>query len=194
MSARSQTDDADLVRRAKAGDREAFGVLVGRYMKAAYSVALAVIGRHEDAEDAAQESFLVALQHIEECRNPERFGAWLLTTVRNRAKNLLRRESIRASDPIPLDARSSGPLPDRDAESEEVLQSLKQALSGLPQVQREVVLLHDLQGWKHREIAERLGLPEGTVRSHLHFARKALRTALAGPHSEDRAGDQGRRQ
>ncbi|MED5564158.1 MAG: sigma-70 region 4 domain-containing protein, partial [Gemmatimonadota bacterium] len=49
------------------------------------------------------------------------------------------------------------------------------ALQRLPEVQREIVLLHDLEGWKHREIAECLGIPSGTVRSHLHFARKSLR-------------------
>jgi len=56
---------------------------------------------------------------------------------------------------------------------------LAEALDALPQIQREIVLLHDLEGWKHREIAERLEIPAGTVRSHLHFARKALREALA---------------
>jgi RNA polymerase sigma-70 factor (ECF subfamily) len=57
---------------------------------------------------------------------------------------------------------------------------LRSALAELPEVQRQIVLLHDLEGWKHREIAERLDLPSGTVRSHLHFARKALRQALEG--------------
>ena len=61
---------------------------------------------------------------------------------------------------------------------------LDAALAQLPQVQREIVLLHDMEGWKHREIAERLGIPSGTVRSHLHFARKALRVALAGEAAE----------
>ena len=56
---------------------------------------------------------------------------------------------------------------------------LEGALSELPEVQRQIVLLHDLEGWKHREIAERLELPSGTVRSHLHFARKALKSALS---------------
>ena len=55
---------------------------------------------------------------------------------------------------------------------------LEEALAELPEVQREIVLLHDMEGWKHREIAERLEIPSGTVRSHLHFARKALRAAL----------------
>ena len=69
-------------------------------------------------------------------------------------------------------------MPDRIAETRELRDLLEQALAGLPEVQRQIVLLHDLEGWKHREIAERLELPAGTVRSHLHFARKTLRLAL----------------
>jgi RNA polymerase sigma-70 factor (ECF subfamily) len=60
----------------------------------------------------------------------------------------------------------------------------------LPEVQREVVLLHDLEGWKHREIAEQMGIPSGTVRSHLHFARKALKKDLS--LSEHRADNRER--
>jgi RNA polymerase sigma-70 factor, ECF subfamily len=64
------------------------------------------------------------------------------------------------------------------AETAELREQLRGALMGLPEMQRQIVLLHDLEGWKHREIADRLDLPCGTVRSHLHFARKALRSAL----------------
>ncbi len=175
MSEQARIADAELLRRARAGDRESYGVLVERYMRAAYAVALSVTGHHEDAEDAAQESFLVALRHLEDCRDPERYGSWLLTTVRNRARNLVRRESLRASEPIRMEPPSRARAPDREAEGAQVRERLREALTRLPEVQREVVLLHDLQGWKHREIAERLGMPEGTVRSHLHHARKALR-------------------
>ena len=153
-------------------------MLVQRYQRPAYAVALSVTGRHEDAEDAAQESFLVALDRLDECRSPERFGGWLMTIVRNRSKNLVRRESLRETDELPPGARSRIPTPDRTAEASELREMLRKALHELPEVQRQVVLLHDLEGWKHREIAERLDLPCGTVRSHLHFARKALRAAL----------------
>jgi RNA polymerase sigma-70 factor (ECF subfamily) len=141
-------------------------------------VALSVVGRHEDAEDAAQEAFLVALERLEECRNPERFGGWLLTIVRNRSKNLIRRETLRETDEVPAGTRSRTPTPDRVTETAELRQWLERAMQELPDVQREIVMLHDLEGWKHREIAERLELPAGTVRSHLHFARKALRRTL----------------
>jgi RNA polymerase sigma-70 factor (ECF subfamily) len=147
-------------------------------MRPAYAVAMSVTGRHEDAEDAAQESFLVALQRLEECRSPDRFGGWLMTIVRNRSRNLVRRESLRDADQVPESARHAGPTPDRVTERVQLKERLEEALAQLPSVQREIVLLHDLEGWKHREIAERLELPSGTVRSHLHFARKALRALL----------------
>ena len=172
------SSEGELVRLALKGDERAFGSLVERYQRAAYAVAYSVTGRHEDAEDAAQESFLVALRRLEECRNPDRFGGWLMTIVRNRSKNLIRRESLRETEQVPLGARSRTPEPDRMAETSELREMLEQALSELPEVQRQIVLLHDLEGWKHREIAERLELPSGTVRSHLHFARKALRKGL----------------
>ncbi|HSW28032.1 MAG TPA: sigma-70 family RNA polymerase sigma factor [Longimicrobiales bacterium] len=166
--------------RARRGDERAFGQLVERYRRAAYAVAYSVTGRQEDAEDAAQESFLVALQRLDECRSPERFAGWLMTIVRNRSRNLVRRESLRETDQVPLSASTRSPTPDRDAERSELQAALRDALGALPDVQREIVLLHDLEGWKHREIADRLNLPSGTVRSHLHFARRALREALSG--------------
>lgn len=178
MSGSLTPNDGDLVRSARRGDESAFGLLVQKYRRAAYAVAYSVTGSHEDAEDAAQESFLVALERLEECRSPERFAGWLMTIVRNRSRNLVRRESLREMDPVPLSASTRLPTPDRETERSELQATLREALDGLPEVQREIVLLHDLEGWKHREIADRLGLPSGTVRSHLHFARRALRDAL----------------
>ncbi len=178
MSAHHENSDETLVRKARVGDDRAYGELVTRYMKAAYAVALSVTGRHEDAEDAAQESFLVALKRLDECRNPERFAGWLLTIVRNRSRNLVRRESLRAVEPLPPGASGAGPTPDRETEQSMLRERLQAAVATLPPIQREIVLLHDLEGWKHREIAERFDIPSGTVRSHLHFARKALRVAL----------------
>ena len=170
--------DGELVRRAREGEAMAFGLLVRRYQRAAYAVALSVTGRHEDAEDAAQESFLVALERLDECRSPDRFAGWLMTIVRNRSRNLIRRESLRGTEQVPATARSGSALPDVVTETAELREALQVALSAIPEVHRQIVLLHDLEGWKHREIAERLDLPSGTVRSHLHFARKALREAL----------------
>ena len=123
-------------------------------MRAAYAVALSVTGRHEDAQDAAQESFVVALERLEDCRSPEKFAGWLMTIVRNRSRNLVRREVLRDTDQVPESTRSSSPTPEREMATSELRRELTDALDGLSEVQRQVVLLHDLEGWKHREIAE----------------------------------------
>lgn len=175
MGERESVSDELLVRRAQAGDGEAFGTLVGRYMRAAYAVGLSVTGRHDDAEDAAQEGFMVALERLDDCRIPARFAGWLMTIVRNRARNLVRREVLRDTDAVPETAAARGRTPDKAAEHVELQERLRDALRRLSEVQREIVLLHDLEGWRHREISEHLGIPSGTVRSHLHFARKSLR-------------------
>ena len=179
LRATDHPDDSELVLRARKGEELALSMLIERYQKSAYALALSVTGRHEDAEDAAQESFLVALDQLDECKDPERFSGWFMTIVRNRSKNLIRRESLRRTSDVPQGTRSRIPTPDKIAETSQLREILQQAIAVLPEIQQEVVLLHDLEGWKHREIAERLGIPSGTVRSHLHFARKALKQALA---------------
>jgi RNA polymerase sigma-70 factor, ECF subfamily len=189
MDDRSDLRDGQLVRLARSGDEGAFASLVNRYRRAAYSVAFGVAGRHEDAEDAAQESFLVALERLEECRNPEKFAGWFLTIVRNRARNLIRRERLREGEPLPFTLRTGDAGPDDWVERVELRDRLRAALEELTPVQREVVLLHDLEGWKHREISERLDMPSGTIRSHLHYARKRLRELLEpaeGPAMEEK--------
>lgn len=174
-----ERSDSELVLLARSGDGDSFGELVRRYQRVAYAVALSVTGKHQDAEDAAQESFLVALQRLDDCKNPARFAGWFLTIVRNRSRNLIRRESLRGGEQIPASARAADPAPDRMADISALRSRLKEALSALPELQRDIVLLHDLEGWKHDEISARLGIPSGTVRSHLHFARKALRAKLS---------------
>lgn len=181
MGTARKVDDGQLVRLTLAGEEEAFGRLVRRYRRAAFAVALSVTGHRENAEDVAQEAFLVALERLDDCRKPERFAGWLMTIVRNRARNLIRRESLRDAERLhdTVPSRNRGPA--GVTELVRLRERLEEALAELTEVQREVVLLHDLEGWKHREIAERMGLPSGTVRSHLHFARKALREGL-GEH------------
>ncbi len=191
MSDLTDLGDGELVRLARTGDSTAFAELVRRYRRSAYSVALAVSGRHEDAEDAAQEAFLVALERLDECRKPERFAGWFLTIVRNRARNLIRRERLREGDPLPFDLESNGPGPQGWTERMQLRERLRLALRELTEVQREVVLLHDLEGWKHREIADRMDMPSGTIRSHLHYARKRLRELLEptlGSDTEEMTG------
>lgn len=180
------TEDAVLVERAIRGDAAAFEALVHRYARSAHAVALAVVKEPADAEDVCQDAFIRALERLEECRNPARFGAWLLRIVRNRAHSVRRYLGVRTAAPLDTVALSSGePGPGHDAERTELREDLLEALADLTEVQREVVLLHDLEGWKHREIGELLGLPEGTVRAHLFHARRALRDHAAIRRSKE---------
>ncbi|MBB4636426.1 RNA polymerase sigma factor [Longimicrobium terrae] len=174
------TDDAArLVELALAGDADAADTLVRRHMGAAYAVALAITRNPQDAEDVAQDAFVLALERLAECRDPRRFAGWLIRIVRNRAFNHRRYLGIRAAEPLDEAFQSpGGASPADDAERADLRDRLNAAVAELPQSQREVLLLHDLEGWKHREIGEVLGMPEGTVRYHLFNARRAVRGRL----------------
>lgn len=178
------SDVASLVGRALRGDASAAERLVRLHLGAAYAVALSVTRVPQDAEDVVQDAFVTALERLEEC-TPERFPGWLLRIVRNRALNHRRGEGVRAARPLDEAAdRAAGDSPARDAERTELRERLSAGLETLTDVQREVLLLHDLEGWKHREIAAALGLPEGTVRHHLFHARRAMRARLGAVHRE----------
>lgn len=179
--------DAQLVELARGGDPDAFERLVRRHLRAAYLVALAAIGEVADAEDICQDAFIIALERLDDCRYPDRFLAWLLRIVRNQAHSLRRRQRVRRALPLEganaeVDRRAD---PARDAARAEIRDRLLRELEELSEVQREVLLLHDLEGWKHREIAEQLGIPEGTVRAHLSYARRNMRERLGYVYCED---------
>lgn len=168
--------DAELVARARKGQAEALEALVRRYLRPAYAVALSVVRNGADAEDLAQEAMMRALQRLEQCRDPQRFAAWLLQAVRHRALNQLQQGKSRAAL---LDSVERGAVMEVDPSRVLVKEQLLGALGQLNEVQREVVLLHDLQSWTHAEIAGALGISEVMSRQHLFVARKVMRAHLA---------------
>lgn len=171
--------DAELVAGVRARSRSAAAALAGRYLRACRAVALAITHDVAGAEDIAQDAFVYAIEHIADCRKPARFGAWLMQIVRNRSRNYLRDD--KRSRSVPLDEQvleSRAPRPDRTAERAQIRDRLLAALATLTEDRRTVVLLHDLEGWTHREIGERLNMPAGTVQSHLYHARRTLRELL----------------
>ena len=168
-------EDAALVRRVIAGDARAFETLVRRYTGPAHAVALGIMKEPADAEDVVQDAFVKALERLEDC-DPEKFGAWFLRVVRNRAHSVRRYLGVREAAPLDaIPTASNAPGPHRDTERSQLRANLLEAIGELTEVQRQVLLLHDLQGWKHREIGEMLDIPEGTVRAHLFHARRTLR-------------------
>jgi RNA polymerase sigma-70 factor (ECF subfamily) len=180
------TSDAQLVARIRTGDRDAAEALAQKYLPIGRALALAILGNVADAEDVCQDAFLIALRDIDQCRKPQRFGAWLSQILRNRARDLMRQRRARPDVAVELAGLRAEPEQLERAARAELRERLLHALAQLDAAQREAVLLHDMEGWKHREIADLLGLPSGTVRSHVHHARARLRRLLGHTHLEER--------
>ena len=184
------TDERALVQRAQAGDLEAFGELVSRYMRRAYYAALGLVGSHDDAMDLSQETFARAFR-ARTSLDPDRpFYTWLYTILRRLCFNFLRDRNTRArklaeaagwlSDEA--SARAAAHNPARVAELAELRRTVAQAIEGLPERQREVLVLQEFEGLRYREIADLLGIPIGTVMSRLYAARRHLAASLAENH------------
>jgi RNA polymerase sigma-70 factor (ECF subfamily) len=171
--------DAVLVARIQSGDAAAFETLMRRHFRMAFIIAYAQLSNREDAEDVCQDAFVRCWERMGDCRDPVRVSAWIATIVRNTAHN--RRDFLRVRAAEPLEAAAAESAPSRsDAATwrHELRARLSAALGVLSQVQREIVLLHDLEGWRHAEIASRLGLSDTMSRRHLSDARKRLRAQL----------------
>ena len=178
------SDETDLVARARAGDRDAFGVLVERYAGQARRVARAVLDDPDDADDAAQDAFLSALVKLGQFDSRRPVGPWLLRIVANAAADRRRRRKVRRAEVLDPAARAPGPGPDAEAVRSELGALLRAALAELSERRRLAVVLFDVEGYGHAEIGRILGVPEGTVRSDVFHARRFLRGRLAGWREE----------
>jgi RNA polymerase sigma-70 factor, ECF subfamily len=182
--AESRTHDAAFVTRARAGDAAAFTALVRRHLPAAFAVARSVVVERADAEDVCQDAFVTAFTRLAQCQPAEQFRAWLLRITHNRAITLLRWQRVRTAavlgtGPGESDVPASGESPLAAAERADIRARLMTALARLPTAQHTVVILHDIDGWGHRDIAALLGIADGTSRSTLFDARRRLRAQLA---------------
>lgn len=171
--------DAELAARAADGDGEAFGVLVDRHAPSVRRAVRSLLGDDHDADDAAQDGFLAAWRAIDRYDRSRPFRPWLMRIAINAARDLRRRQTIRRTEQIsPAEASPRGG-PDRDTDRSLLRERLDEALGVLTERQRVAVTMFDAEGYAHAEIAEVLGIPEGTVRSDVFHARRALRVALA---------------
>lgn len=170
--------DSDLAEQVRRGDAAAFDILVARHMRRAFSIAYRLLGHREDAEDLVQDAFLAALQRIDTFQSGRSFGPWLARIVVNRGLNARKARTLRQTEAIPDDVPALSTLPDRAAEQAEIRARCRAALNALPEQQRVITELFELEGFTSAEIAEVLEIPAGTVRWQLHEARRALRGAL----------------
>ena len=171
---------------AQRGDTAAFNELVLIYQTSVYNVALRTLGHSEDAADATQETFIAAYRAIREFRGGS-FKAWLLRIAVNTCYDLLRRRQRRPSTSLDVIVDESGDQtefadrrvgPERAALGSETVSVVEQGLATLPDDQRIIVVLCDVQGLSYEEAAEAEGVALGTVKSRLSRARSRLRQFL----------------
>jgi RNA polymerase sigma-70 factor (ECF subfamily) len=183
----STADTGQLVLQARRGDAGAFEELVRRHMRAAFAVAFGITGNEADAEDVVQDSFVTALQRLDDCRDAARFSAWLMRIVRNRSLNYIRDERRHQAAPLDTVVVEARDNPARDTERVLLREDILREVESLTGLQRQVLLLHDLEGFRHREVAEALDISEVSSRVHLLAARRALRVRLNGRYSHERS-------
>jgi RNA polymerase sigma-70 factor (ECF subfamily) len=131
-----------------------------------------------DAEDVCQDAMLRALERLEDCREPDRFGSWLAQIARRNAFNAREARRVRDADELAPDTAAGTDSPSRDLENDELREKLLSSLELLSATQRAVVLLHDHDGRTHKEIGGIVGCSEGMSQQHLFAARKILRRHL----------------
>src|SRR5258708_1731329 len=190
---------ADLVRRAQAGDREAFGRLVEQFQRTVHAICLRRLGNPSEAIELTQEVFLHVLRRIDQLREPERFAGWLRqVTVRMAINRATRRLAPSSVETVVLEGaceQRDDPL--AELISRERAQRLWEAIARLKDLDREALLAFYIHGQSLVEIAGQLDVPLGTIKRRLHTARKRLKAELeAGcrrgrprPHGRGRRGD-----
>jgi len=182
--------EGDLVRHARRGDLAAYDQLVKRYQERIYATIYHMTANHEDANDLAQDAFIKAYQALKTFKGGSSFYTWLYRIAVNKTINFLKQRKnkyhlslndldFNAENDPDLVALVSHKTPVRDAGLSELQKKLNEALLKLSEPHRMVVILHDVQGMSHEEIAEIAGCNVGTVRSRLFYARQQLQGDLA---------------
>jgi RNA polymerase sigma factor (sigma-70 family) len=171
-----ERSDEELLEAIAAGDEAALGALYDRFGRAAYGVALRVLRDRALAEDAVQEAFLAiwrsALRYRAERAKP---STWVLTLVHRRAVDLVRREDRRRAEPLDEPPEAAGEAVPEEADLRERRAAVQAALRELPDDQREALELAYYGGYTQSELAERLGVPLGTVKSRMFAGLTRLR-------------------
>jgi RNA polymerase sigma-70 factor, ECF subfamily len=172
-----QREVKDLVHRAQRGDTAAFEELYRVHLGRVYALCLRLTSQAERAEELVQDVFVRVWERLGSFRGESAFGTWLYRLATNVVLDHLRGEGRRASwllltdDPAPLVVAEQAPEPGWSLD-------LEKAVAALPSGARVVFILHDIEGYRHGEIARLTGLAEGTSKAQLHRARRLLREGL----------------
>jgi RNA polymerase sigma-70 factor (ECF subfamily) len=181
-----------LIGRLKKRDEQAFNEIVRLYRDKVFSVVYRMIGSRPEAEDIAQDVFITVFKTVDTFRGESKFQTWLLRIAANQCKNRIKYLARRPTDAnglgdageVPAGDHGGPPVtghidgPDTLMEAAEIEALMQRAIASLPEDQRLLVILRDVEELSYEEIGEITGLPEGTIKSRLHRARMAIKEEL----------------
>ena len=180
----TREEELAVIRRVQQGDVDAFETLVTAYEKNVYNLALRMTGNREDAQDMAQEAFIKAYNSLPGFRGDSKFSVWLYRIVSNVCLDFLRRQKRRPASSLSveddegeetqLDVADLSQSPEVLLEQKLTREAVRRGLDQLPEEQRQILLLREIQGLSYEEIGQTLGLEAGTVKSRIFRARKRL--------------------
>jgi RNA polymerase sigma-70 factor (ECF subfamily) len=188
------TDDLTLVQRARSGDTRAFRLLVERYQKKVYAVALGMVKDREDAMDVVQEAFIKVHRSLDNFKADATFYTWLYRITVNVCIDVIRRRGTLRSESVEFDERLEhdlgeanlgavssqlGTNPEKTVLRRELGEKIEEALQQIPEKHRAILLLREVDGLSYEELAEALEIPKGTVMSRLFHARAKVQKLLS---------------
>lgn len=183
-------EDREMVERVLAGDDTAFRGLVEKYQERLYQMAYGVLRNREDARDVTQDAFIKAYRSLSSFRRESSFYTWLYRIGMNLSIDLTRKRKRREAGGLREDVATrddEGAIheihhqdsPRRVIERRQLYDQIMDAMDQLPEDQKQVILLRELEGMSYREIAEVMDVAEGTIMSRLYYARKKLQQLLS---------------
>jgi len=178
--------DNELVQRCKAGDVKAYEELYKLYGNKLFGLCLRMSGNRGEAEDLMQEIFVILIKKINAFRGDAKFSTWLYRVAVNTCISHLRK---RKGTKVDIEDHVTNPAMTTRPDPLAQRAALKKAISELPEGYRTAVVMHDIQGFNHKEIAEILGITEGASKSQLFKARRKLREMISNPFSSKEAAE-----
>jgi len=172
-------EEQELIRRVLAGDRQAARALYDQHVRRVYRVVFRLVGDPDQAEECTQDTFVKAFSQLHRFRGDSSLATWLHSIAVSMGLTALRRRKRRFTRETDLE--DAGHLPSRTAGDgdPDLRDRLRRAIDDLPEKLRVTVVLHDIEGFTHAEIARMTGVPEGTCKTRLMGGRARLREALA---------------
>ncbi len=188
------TDDLTLVKRVRSGDQRAFKLLVERYQRKVYAVALGMLKDKEEAMDVSQEAFVKVYKYLDHFKGDSSFYTWLYRITVNICIDVMRRkgsaggemEEFDESAPMDLSEARIGALgsrlgtnPQKSALRRELAEKIQEALAAVPEKHRAILLLREVEGMSYEDLSRTLDIPKGTVMSRLFHARAKVQKILS---------------